>query len=284
MTNRSLKSYRKLSWLFRGTLRQFHEICAQSSETFENLLAYGLYKKNIKLSRNMKFDLTPDAADEQLGKKIVTAFSLQNKPILVAASTHDTEEKLLLDSYRLLKQQHRDLILVVVPRHPHRFDSAYQIVNASGFETIRISDYVSDDNHLRTSDIPIECLVVDTMGWLKACYSISTLAFIGGSFADKGGHNALEAALYAIPMVMGPSVYNNPIICQHLQEQNALVIVKSADELYKALEHWLTHTESAVKDGECGSKVLLRNTGAVEYTMSVIRPYLTLPPTTKAGS
>lgn len=274
MTNRSLQSYRKLSWLFRGTLRQFHEICAQSSESFENFVAYGLYKKNIKLTQNMKFDLQPNLADEQLGKQIVTAFSLQNKPILIAASTHDTEEKLILDTFQKLKKQHSELILVVVPRHPHRFDSAYQIVKASGFNTIRISDYINADNQPNKSDKAIECLVVDTMGWLKACYSISTLAFIGGSFADKGGHNALEAALYAIPMAMGPSIYNNPIICQHLQEQKALAIVKTPDELFKAFEYWLEHSEQATKDGENGSKVLLTNAGAVESTMSIIRSYI----------
>jgi 3-deoxy-D-manno-octulosonic-acid transferase len=266
-----------------------HAICVQSSESFENFLAYGVYKHQLKLSRNMKFDLLPNEQDDTLGKQIKAHFHLQDRPVLLVASSHDPEEKMLLDVYKRLKPQFEQLVLIVVPRHPHRFDDVHHIIKASGYKTERVSESrlanslgntshsenMSGDNAVKTiSKQPVECIVVDAMGWLKACYSICDLTFIGGSFAPKGGHNALEAALYGKPIVMGPSVFNNPSICQHLQEQNALMLVEDPQALYDVLEHWLQHPELAKLDGERGTKVLLRNVGAIEFTMSILRKLL----------
>ena len=298
MTTKSLAGYRKVSWLFRPTLRQMDYICAQSSESFENFLAYGVFKKQLRLSRNMKFDILPDEADERLGNALIEEYKLRDRPILLVASSHDPEEKMLLQSYKLLKEQHTDLVLLVVPRHPHRFDDVHQIIKASGHKTVKVSESdlfktinaqqgqvnLDPPQPLSTpiplsksklaKHITVDCVVVDAMGWLKACYSICSIAFIGGSFAEKGGHNALEAALYSKPIVMGPSLFNNPSICQHLQEQNALIVVDNQQALQDTIEHWLQHPEHAMLDGERGSKVLLRNAGAVEYTMGILRRFL----------
>ena len=273
MTSKSLKNYKKFWWLFRHTFRQFTVICAQSSESFENFLALGVYKSRLKLSRNMKFDLLPQDKDEILGKKLVADYGLAGRPILVGGSTHDPEEKLLLGVYTSLKQTYPDLALIIVPRHPHRFDEVYQIIKASGYLTTRVSSANTKADMLDVEN-SIDCILVDTMGWLKACYSVCSIAFVGGSFANKGGHNALEAALYSKPIVMGPSTFNNPNICQHLSSQNALRITQSEQELEQAISHWLGHPEKSAEDGEKGLQVLLRNAGSVEYTMSILRVQL----------
>jgi 3-deoxy-D-manno-octulosonic-acid transferase len=277
MTAKSLRNYKRFSSLFRHTFRQFSFICAQSSESFENFMAMGIYKSHMKLSRNMKFDLLPVNADEELGKQIEMVYDLNKRPILLAASTHDPEEKIILNTYKSLKQQHSDLALLIVPRHPHRFDDVHQIMKATGFKVARVSESINAEGTLAiNNDIvaDIDCLLVDTMGWLKACYSVCSVAFVGGSFATKGGHNALEAALYSKPIVMGPSIFNNPTICQHLAAQNALIIARSEHELLEVIDHWLTHPDNAKKDGERGLKVLLGNAGSIEYTMSILRPML----------
>jgi 3-deoxy-D-manno-octulosonic-acid transferase len=282
MTTKSLRNYRRFSWLFRQTFRQFSVICAQSSESFENFLAFGIYKDKVKLSRNMKFDLLPDTQDETLGSQILERYHLNGKRVLLAASTHEGEEKLMLDAFAKLKQKHDDLVLFIVPRHPHRFDEVNQLMNATGLNTARVSESImpSDQGEELIAQTEVQstqqitCLLVDTMGWLKACYSVCTVAFVGGSFVNKGGHNALEAAVYAKPIVMGPSIYNNPTICQHLASQKALVISHSKQELIEVVEHWLSQPENAAKDGERGLRELLKNAGAVEYTMSILRPYL----------
>lgn len=276
MTQRSLQSYKRLSWLFRHTLRQFSVICAQSSESFENFLAYGMYKRQLKLSRNMKFDLIKYKADEDLGIKLADYYHLQKRRIVVAASTHEPEEKMLLDCFSELRSHYPDLCLIIVPRHPHRFEKVFQIAKATGLNTQRLSDSIQADNSFKAlqSKTQADCLVVDAMGWLKACYSLCNIAFIGGSFAQKGGHNALEAALYGKPMVMGPSIFNNPVICQHLQAQQALIIVEDASALRSSIMQWLEHEDIAKANGHSGSKVLLSNAGAIENTMDVVRAFL----------
>lgn len=277
MTAKSLRNYRRLSLLFRHTLRQFTAICVQSSDSFENFSAFGVYKSHLKLSRNMKFDLLPNQEDEVLGQRIIDDYRIAHKPILLAASTHDPEEKIALEAYTALKQRHPDLVLIVVPRHPHRFDEVHHIMQATGYKVARISSLTTDPEATSidaTELVNIDCLLIDTMGWLKACYSICSVAFVGGSFANKGGHNALEAALYSKPIVMGPSIFNNPGICQHLVAQNALIICRSQNELLSTIEHWLQYPENAAQDGERGLKVLLQNAGSVEYTMSILRPII----------
>lgn len=273
MTTKSLKSYRRFWWLFRYTFRQFTGICAQSSESFENFLAFGIYKSRLKLSRNMKFDLLPQEEDEKLGRKLVEDFGLAGRPLLLGGSTHDPEEKLLLSVYTSLKQTYPDLALIIVPRHPHRFDEVDQILRASGYQTTRVST-VHDSSEKAGKEGGIDCLLVDTMGWLKACYSVCSVAFVGGSFANKGGHNALEAALYSKPIVMGPSTFNNPNICQHLASKNALRIVQSEQELMQVVSYCLSHPVESAKDGEKGLQVLLRNAGSVEYTMGILRTHI----------
>jgi 3-deoxy-D-manno-octulosonic-acid transferase len=183
---------------------------------------------------------------------------------------------MLLDIYKKLKMQHPTLVLVIVPRHPHRFDDVHQLMKATGYQVTSVSQAGIKDKSKATSAnaSPVDCLLVDKMGWLKACYSICTVAFVGGSFAPKGGHNALEAALYSKPIAMGNSIFNNPTICQHLVAQNALKITHTSDELYEVCKHWLSNKKEAAADGEKGLEVLLKNAGSVEYTMSLLRPML----------
>lgn len=273
MSDKSLNSYRKFSILFRHSLRQFSAICAQSSQSFENFLAYGVYKKQLKLSRNMKFDLLPDQHDADKGQELISRFQISDRPILLAGSTHDPEEHMLLKTYQQLKQDNPSLVLIIVPRHPHRFDEAYQIMKAAGLNSVKSSEMTSFSSTVRRGK-EVDCVIVNQMGWLKACYSICSIAFVGGSFAPKGGHNALEAALYSKPIIMGPSTFNNPAICKYLQEQNALQIVNDQKGLTQCVDNWLQRPDLAATSGEKGIRVLLKNAGAVEYTLGIVRRYI----------
>ena len=221
----------------------------------------------------MKFDLLPEQADADKGQDLLAKFAISDRPILLAGSTHDPEEHILLKSFEYLRKDNPNLVLIIVPRHPHRFDEAYQIIKASGFTTVKVSDIELGTKNDKSHKV-VDCVVVDKMGWLKACYSICSVAFVGGSFAKKGGHNALEAALYSKPIVMGPSVYNNPLICNYLQNQQALKLVSNQSELNACIEYWIDNPDLAALAGEKGIRVLLKNAGAVEYTMGIIRRYL----------
>jgi 3-deoxy-D-manno-octulosonic-acid transferase len=186
---------------------------------------------------------------------------------LLAGSTHEPEEKLLLQTFLKLKAAFPKLCLIVVPRHPHRFEEAEHILKSGGLKV----KCLSDNEQSKPSQEQMDCLLINAMGHLKACYSICDIAFVGGSFANKGGHNALEAALYSKPVIMGPSIFNNPKICEYLEARGALYIANDKIQLYEQCLLWLKNPSLAKDEGSKGAMVLQENAGAVDLTLGVIR-------------
>lgn len=270
LSDASFTTYQRLGALLRPALRHFTYICAQSQSSYDNFLKLGVYKPNLRLTQNMKFDLALDPADEDKAQQLLEYFSLQSRPVFVAASTHDGEEKFILQVYKQLLVHAPTLALIIVPRHPYRFDDVNYLLKASGFELARASQVDA------LMDSKADIILMDKMGWLKASYRICDVAFIGGSIANKGGHNALECALYGKPMVMGPSTFNNPNITQFLVQQGALHLVESVEQCVKLVGHWLEHPVLAEQDGNKGRKVLNDNHGAVSATMAILSPCLDL--------
>ena len=266
MTKRSLANYQKLAFLFRPTLRKFNAICAQGEQDFENFISIGVFKEQIHLTNNLKFDLKRYPEDSVKAEDFVTAFNLSNRPIIVGASTHEGEEKALLNCFKQYQEVNKELVLILVPRYPHRFEEVALLVSAMGFtsSTLSAPKYQQHNN----------VIVVDQMGLLKAMYSIASLCYVGGSLVEKGGHNPLEAALYGIPICMGPSIYNNPAIVSALQKTQALKIINNEASMYSTFNDWLSDLDEAKSLGERGYKVIKSNTGATQKTLSVIQKCL----------
>ncbi|GBL03689.1 3-deoxy-D-manno-octulosonic-acid transferase [Glaciecola sp. KUL10] len=262
MTSRSLTNYKKLAFLYRPTLRKFDAICAQGQLDFENFINLGVYKRQLHLSNNLKFDLTASVEDEGKANMFAETFGVENRTVLLGASTHEGEEKALLKVFKKLKCTHDDLLLILVPRYPHRFEEVAILVNAMGFQ----STTVSAKNTEKHNDV----IVVDQMGMLKAMYRVSTLCFVGGSLVDRGGHNPLEAALYHVPICMGPSTFNNPLIVSALTKAQALDIVNDEDSLFNSLDTLLNDLIEAQARGEKGHKVIESNAGATQKTLAII--------------
>lgn len=266
MSSHSLKNYKMLAKLFRPSLRKFTLICAQGQQDFDNFLALGVYKSNLQISHNMKFDLLIDEQDTQLAEQLKTKLNYQQQPIFIAGSTHESEELICIDKFKLLREQDASLVLVIVPRHPHRFDKVAQLCLATGFSTLRISELDSIELVTQMPDI----ILVDTMGMLKAFYSFSTFAFVGGSFVEKGGHNALEPAVYGVPSVMGPSIFNNPVICETLALSGGLSLLNTPDEMTSVLTEWLANDKLRKDAGLACQEIIAKNAGAVKQTLQFI--------------
>ncbi|MFC3122997.1 3-deoxy-D-manno-octulosonic acid transferase [Agaribacter flavus] len=273
MSDNSLSTYKRLSKVFRPALRKFSYIFAQNQSSYENFLSLGLFKSQVRLSKNMKFDVKKEVEDDAKAQCLRKYFVLENKKVLVCASSHDPEEKMLLSCFSSLKTTHPELALIVVPRHPHRFDEVFELCKASGWRTSRYTSH-SDRHGMLSSGTEADILLLDVMGWLKAAYAAGDYAFIGGSFADKGGHNALECAVYCKPMLMGPSIFNNPTICQQLAQYGALSIVDSQEALDETLATWIDNPNTAFTAGKSSQQVLQSNTGAVDDTLAVLSELL----------
>lgn len=265
MTNESLKNYQRLAYLFRPSLRKFSHICTQGQQDFDNFLKLGVYKPNLTLSNNMKFDLELDSTDDVKATTIKKQLSLTTQAVFVAGSTHDLEETVCLDAFKKLRIKHPKLLLIIVPRHPHRFEKVTQLCQATGYTVVKLSD-LSETPLTSTPDI----LLVDAMGMLKACYQLASCAFVGGSFAAKGGHNALEPALYGVPTMMGPSIFNNPVICDALVVAGGLKILSTPEQLAETAMEWLDDVDAAVRAGDANKRVIEQNRGAIDQTLKAI--------------
>ncbi|APE00673.1 3-deoxy-D-manno-octulosonic acid transferase [Alteromonas mediterranea] len=264
MTDRSAKRYKKISKLFNPMLGKLYHICAQGERDFANYAWLGVSEQKLTLTNNIKFDQV--ASTVSSGHPFL-GLSKEEYPILVAGSTHDTEETAVLNAAKLLWRKNPSLKVIIVPRHPERFDSVANLIEATGLLFVRSSQVQSAPENTNV-------ILLDEMGKLNDAYAVGAFAFVGGSIADKGGHNALEPASFSIPIMMGPNTYNNPVICSHLEECGALVKIDSGEEMFTIVDKWICEPNERKKAGQAGRKVLEDNSGALEATVQCIRKYV----------
>jgi 3-deoxy-D-manno-octulosonic-acid transferase len=137
------------------------------------------------------------------------------------------------------------------------------LINQKKFNLVRISD----EQPISAKTNVILC---DKMGVLRSLYGLAHFAFVGGSIAERGGHNALEPAACKTPILMGPSRFNNPAICKALADVDALTLVETAEQIAHQCHYWLTHKQERINQGIAGSEILNNNKGALEKTLKII--------------
>lgn len=264
MTNKSTRGYKKLTALVTPMLKKLTCICAQGEHDCQNYLALGASSQQVVLTQNIKYDLKP-AADQQTLTQLAKRYNPRQRPLFLAGSTHAPEESVLLEAFSTIKQrldlQGVNPLLIIVPRHPQRFDEVFRLCQQSPFSVARSSHGVSGDE---------DVVMVDEMGVLSSLFGLATLCFVGGSLAQRGGHNALEASVYAKPVLMGPSIYNNAHSIRNLEMQGALNIVNDAQDIVTQAMNWFEEPERAKQAGHAGLAVIKANQGAITNTLSAL--------------
>ena len=263
LSDSSARNYQKLGKLFVPMLSKITGVCAQGQRDYNNYQKLGINQQKLHLCNNIKFDLEASEKDIENSAKLAEKLNLAERLILLGASTHDPEERSLISAYKQLKQLYPNLLLILVPRHPQRFDKVAKLLSEQAINFQKATKQPIIDE--RT-----EVLLVDQMGVLKSYYGVANIAFVGGSIAQRGGHNALEAALFDKPIIMGPHIYNNPEICQALQSAGALTIIQNDEQLQAQIGSWLDDKAAANMAGKAGKQVLADNAGAIEKTLSLI--------------
>ncbi len=260
MTERSAQKYEQFSLLSEPVFANIQHVCAQGERDFEAYQQLGFGDDRLTLTQNIKFDQVTDIAvsDEvaKVGKSLLKRF------VIVAGSTHPGEEEHWLE---VLEQCNiDDVLLVLVPRHPERFDKVVNLLRDREIPFQRWSDY---------SDLAdaTQVLLVDAMGILSPLYHCADVAFVGGSIADRGGHNALEPAFFAVPILMGEHRYNNPVICATLEQAGALCLTTSVEQSVERICQWYHDPQARLQAGQSGEQVLHANRGALFKTLEVIR-------------
>ena len=262
---KSIRGYRKLLPLIRETLSHGIIIASQSQQDADRFLSLGANPARTCVMGNIKFDLRHDE-DVVLKGQAERARLFGERPVWIAASTHEGEEELVLDVHEALRARHEDLLLVLVPRHPERFASVRELVRQRGFSM------VSRTEGRAAGDAAV--FLCDTMGEVPVFYAASDVAFVAGSLVPIGGHNLLEPAALGVPVVTGPHNFNAQDIADLFIGMGACLRVEGPDELVEAVSELLANPDEAARLGRAGQKVLEDNRGALERLLVLLEPLL----------
>ncbi|MFC6379685.1 lipid IV(A) 3-deoxy-D-manno-octulosonic acid transferase [Tatumella sp. JGM118] len=270
LSERSFRGYQKLGRFMQRLLRSITLIAAQNAEDGERFVELGLKRSHLAVTGSLKFDIsvTPELAARAVTLRRQWA---PHRPVWIATSTHDGEESIILNSHQRLLEQYPDLLLILVPRHPERFPEAISLTQKAGLSYITRS----------SGEIPsasTRVVIGDTMGELMLLYGIADLAFVGGSLVERGGHNPLEPAAHAIPVIMGPYIWNFKDICSKLQDAQGMLTVTDSDTLAREVSKLLQDDDYRRYLGHHAVDVLRRNQGALQRLVDLLEPYL--PPRT----
>jgi 3-deoxy-D-manno-octulosonic-acid transferase len=271
ISNHSFKKYRIVRFLLKDILKKISVFCMQTDKDRERILYLGAPKERIFVTGNMKFDTTDytdskiDYTDyrEKLGLKV-------EDQLIVAGSTHPGEEEILLEVYKILLDDFRNLRLLIAPRHIERAKDIEKIVAKYGFNSIRVSQ-------LNQNSIPRDqktVFILDTIGELIFFYAISDIVFVGGSLIKKGGHNILEPAFFAKPIIFGQYMFNFQDICDLFLNNKAAIMVHNKEELMQKIRELLQSPLERQNLSQRAKDLVLKNQGATERNLNLIRNFV----------
>ena len=268
LSEKSKSKYLQFSSFIKPAINSLDLILAQyqsDAERFNEIVP----DKEIKLCGNLKFDQDMPDELESISSSIRDSWSIEGKrrPTLIAASTHEGEEFIVLDALKIIKETITDALLILVPRHPERFQKVKSLINSQGF---------SMSSRSKKEDVTrdVQVLLGDTMGELNFLYSVSDVAFVGGSLIDHGGQNLLEPAAQGLALCSGPSDRNFVEISDQLKKASGLRIIKNKNELAKYFVD-LINDENLLKDtGKASKNIFIKNRGAIEIIKNDLQSFL----------
>jgi 3-deoxy-D-manno-octulosonic-acid transferase len=261
LSARSAARYGKFAELTREMLQALDLVAAQAAADGARFVALGLPEARLQINGSLKFDV---AVDEQ---KVAAARALkakwQERGVWIAASTREGEDSKVLRAMQLALQQLPTLLLVLVPRHPERFDRAAALASALGLQVQR---------HGSGGEVAAatQVLVGDTMGDMYFYYALADVAFVGGSLVDTGCQNLIEPAALGLPVLSGPSLYNFQTVSDMLREGQGMTVVADETELARELVTLLRQPVQAQAMGERARAVVAGNQGATERLCTLI--------------
>ena len=259
LSAKSVARYRRLGGLARGIFSAASLIAVQTREDAERFIAIGAPGSSIRVVGNIKFDVEIGAVAPCEGRELRESLGGE-RPIWIAGSTHAGEEEQVLAAHEELPAE---ALLLLVPRHPDRFEAVAELLKQRGAKFARRSAGLAPDGATRV-------LLVDTVGELAALYSAADAAFVGGSLVPIGGHNLLEPAALGLPVLTGPSHANGAEIARLLLAEGAALEVKDAGELAAALSRLLADPEERRRMGDIGRRIVESNRGSVARLLELI--------------
>ena len=260
-----MRRFQRLPGFVGEVVRSASWIGAQSSADAERFASLGA-KQAIEITGNLKFDLQVAASLDEKAEALRSRWG-RGRPVLVAGSTHEADENVVIPVFSGLLEIFPDALLILVPRYPERFSRAAQLAKAAGLRTdLRSNGEACSEQ--------TQCFVIDTIGELKTYYACADIAFVGGSFGDQGGHNPLEPAALGKPVLLGPHMENASEIADQLIHCKAASRVGNQQEFLRTAEKILS--DGALRDsmGQAGRNLVKRNRGALELTLKAVDSFI----------
>lgn len=264
MSEKSAKGYQKVSDLTANMLNGLEAICVQNDEDAERLIMLGAKEQVVHISGSIKFDLQIDVSFKSLSQRVTSQLHWDSEKVMIAASTHASEDEIILEVYGRLRQEFSQLKLIVVPRHPERFQQVYELCISSGYSTLKRSEISSSQQE------NVDILVGDSMGEMMLYYYLSDVVVMGGTFVPNGGHNILEPAALGLPIFYGPSMFNFRTINALFLRHQAAVQVNDKSALYNVLLEYFKNSQSLEKMGNNALEIIQKNMGAKDRMLQVI--------------
>jgi 3-deoxy-D-manno-octulosonic-acid transferase len=274
ISDRSLPRYMRLRQLWRPFLEMISLFLAQSQEAAARLIKIGAPAEQVRVTGNLKYDVRV-SGESALTKMLLERLPVGSK-VLVCGSTLEGEEQLLLTAWSTVLATERNAVMVLAPRHPDRFASVAGMVSAGGFALVRASKFQKRPETLTAGSV----FLLDTIGDLASMYGVAAVAFVGGSLVTKGGHNPLEPAQFAVPVVMGPSFENFRGVVDAMQKEDAIRIV-TPERLAATLIALLHDQNDAKVLGERGRAAFEAQSGATAATAKALMALLKESPVTE---
>lgn len=258
----SLRLYKSCFWFISWAFQNLALVLAQSAKHSRKYIEMKTNKSKVFMTGNIKFAALPEIKIDE-SKTLRTKLGYKDSDIIwVCGSTHPEEESLLVSIFQEIKPKLPALRLVLAPRHPERFTTVETIINsAARLEPLRYSlvKMLPPETAPRVA-CSDDVLLIDTIGDLMDIYSIADIAFVGGTINDKvGGHNVLEPACFAVPVIIGPHYYKNTEMVEILEEADALRVAETKEDLRLILTELVSDSDRAVLMGANGKNIVDKN-------------------------
>jgi 3-deoxy-D-manno-octulosonic-acid transferase len=265
ISERSFRGYGRMRSFFAGVLSCFSAVAMQTEQDARRIVALGVDPERVTVTGNMKFDVAPPPETVTPFLSWLRDERERGGLWFVAGSTHEGEEEAVLSAFGDARSVNRSVRLLLVPRHPERFDAVAQLCGRRGWQVTRKTEIAGEG---REDSAPV--ILLDTVGELLAAYASADIAFVGGSLVPKGGHNILEPALFGVPTITGTYMDNFREIKEIFTRGEAVVTVQDGAELSRHLSEWATDPSRYAEIGRRARGLLEGFRGATERNAALV--------------
>ncbi len=266
ISDRSLPRYHRLRRLWHPFWSKLTRVLAQSEEDAQRFASIGIPRDAIEVTGNLKYDVRT-ALDMDITRQLRKALPARAK-VFVAGSTLEGEEAMLLDAFTQARRVLPDLVLILAPRHPERFDAVATLLRKQNLTWVRRSEWIGNPKKLAAGSV----FLLDSIGELASVYALATVAFVGGSLVPAGGHNPLEPAQFGVPILMGAHTQNFRGVMEALMVENAIAVT-TPEKLASTLQELLVSPQAA-EMGQRAYSVFEQQAGASERTLVILEKLL----------